>query len=230
MVANFNVPAFIATLAMSMIARGVALLYTQGQNILQLGDFITVGQGSVGPIPIPIIFLGVITLVVGYLVRNTRYGRALYAIGGNEVAARASGIKINRVKYQAYIINGVLVGIAGVIFMSRVNAGLPNGAVGFELEGLTATIVGGTSFTGGIGTTLGTLAGSLIIGLLNNIMNLVGISSYVQQITKGVIISIAVMYDIRSKRSIIKRVILKQSSADSAEVSESAGGKGSNRS
>lgn len=214
MVANFDVPPFIATLAMSMVARGAVLLYTDGQNVLQLGEFTKLGQGSIGIVPVPVVFLVVITGITWYLMTQTRYGRSLYAIGGNELAARASGINVKKAKYQAYIVNGLLVGFAGVLFMSRVNAGLPNGAVGYEMEGLTAAIVGGTSFTGGIGTTTGTLVGALIIGLLNNIMNLTGVGSYVQQITKGVIIAVVVMYDIRSKRGSRSKVILKETVDD----------------
>ncbi len=209
MVANFEVPAFIATLAVGMVARGSVLLYTNGQNILQLGGFTWLGQGSIGPLPVPVLFLVAVLALTGYLVTQTRYGRAIYAVGGNEVAARASGINVRWTKYQAFVLNGAFVGLAGVLFMSRVNAGLPNGAVGYEMEGLTSAVVGGTSFTGGVGTTLGTLAGAFIIGLLNNIMNLVGVQSYVQQITKGIIIAIAVMYDIRSKRARRAHVILK---------------------
>lgn len=100
---------------------------------------------------------------------------------------------------MAFLINGVLVGIAGVLFMARVNAGLPNGAVGYEMEGLTAAIVGGTSFSGGVGTTSGSLIGSFIIGCLNNIMNLQGVDSYIQQVVKGIIIVAAVLYDINFK-------------------------------
>lgn len=210
MVANFNTPPFIATLAMQMVARGIVLLITKGQNILQLGNFIVLGQGSVGFIPIPIVFLVVVTLITAYLMTQTKFGRSLYAIGGNEAAAVASGINVIKSKYQAFIVNGVFVGLAGVLFMSRVNAGLPNGAVGYEMEGLTAAIVGGTSFTGGIGTSLGTLAGAFIIGLLNNVMNLTGVDSYVQQITKGAIIAIAVIYDIQSKSKKKTKLILKE--------------------
>lgn len=208
MVANFKVPPFIATLAMQTIARGAALLYTKGQNVLQLKDYVIFGQGSVAGIPMPIIFLVVITAIIWYLLRHTRFGRSLYAIGGNEEASIASGINVRLMKYKAFITNGILVGISGVLFMSRVNAGLPNGAIGYEMEGLTAAIVGGTSFSGGVGTTMGTLAGAFIIGFLNNIMNLTGVDSYVQQITKGVIIALAVIYDINTKNRRTRRVIL----------------------
>jgi len=208
MVTNFKLPPFIATLAMQTMARGVALLYTKGQNILQLGDFVKFGQGEVLSIPTPILFLIAATVVIWYTLRHTRFGRSLYAIGGNEEAAIAAGINVKKEKYRAFIVNGVLVGVAGVLFMSRVNAGLPNGAIGYEMEGLTAAIVGGTSFSGGVGTTAGTLTGSFIIGFLNNIMNLTGVDSYVQQITKGAIIALAVIYDIKSKSKKTRKVIL----------------------
>ena len=208
LVTHFGVPAFIATLAMQMAARGAALYSTNGQNLLQLGDYVIVGQGSIGFLPIPVFFMVIITVIVWYIMNHTRYGRSLYAIGGNEAAAVASGINVKRSKYITYIINGILAGIAGVIFMSRVNAGLPNGAVGYEMEGLTATIVGGTSFSGGIGTTMGTLAGAFIIGFLNNIMNLNGVDSYIQQMVKGLIIAVAVVFDIRSKSRKTRKIIL----------------------
>ncbi len=208
LVTHFGVPAFIATLAMQMAARGAALYSTNGQNLLQLGDYVKVGQGSIGVIPIPVIFMVVISVIIWYVVNHTRYGRSLYAIGGNEAAAVASGINVKRSKYITYILNGILAGIAGVIFMSRVNAGLPNGAVGYEMEGLTAAIVGGTSFSGGVGTTMGTLAGAFIIGFLNNIMNLNGVDSYIQQMVKGLIIAVAVVFDIRSKNRKTRKIIL----------------------
>ena len=208
MVTNFKTPPFIATLAMQTVARGAALLYTKGQNILQLDEYVIFGQGTIGSIPVSLIFLLVITIFIWYILRHTRFGRSLYAIGGNEEAAIASGINVKLNKYKVFIMNGALVGIAGVLFMSRVNAGLPNGAIGYEMEGLTAAIVGGTSFSGGIGTTMGTLAGAFIIGCLNNIMNLIGIDSYVQQIVKGVIIAMAVIWDIHSKTKKTRKVIL----------------------
>src|SRR5690606_7070162 len=146
---------------------------------------------------------------VWYLMNQTRYGRSVYAVGGNEEAARAAGIAVERVKYQAFLVNGALVGIAGVIFMSRVNAGLPNAGVGYELQAITAPIIGGTSFSGGVGTVMGTLAGALIVGILGNIMNLIGIGSYIQQIVMGAIIVVAVAYDVFSKRGKAKTTILK---------------------
>ncbi len=199
MISTFKAPPFIATLAMMTMARGVALLFTKGQNLLQLGKFVVFGQGDLGIIPIPIIFLVVIAIITWYVLRHTRVGRSFYAVGGNEEASVASGINVSKVKYTAFIINGVFVGLAGVLFMSRVNAGLPNGAIGYEFTALTAAIIGGTSFSGGIGTAAGTLAGAFIVGFLDNIMNLTSVDSYMQQIIRGAIIALAVIYDIRSK-------------------------------
>ena len=207
-VAQFNVPAFIATLGMQQVARGIALYYTGGANILQLGDFVDIGQGMVGIVPVPVIIVAVITVIVWYLFNHTRYGRNLYAIGGNRKAAEASGINAKQNIYISYIINGLLAGLAGVIFMARNNSGLPNGAVGYEMTGLTAAIVGGTSFTGGVGTVMGTVAGAFIIGFLENIMNLIGIDSYIQQIIKGAIIVIAVAFDVTSKGKKSAKVII----------------------
>ncbi len=207
MISTFKAPPFIATLAMLTMARGVALLYTKGQNILQLGNFTVLGQGSIGVIPIPVIFLAIIAILTWYILKHTRFGRSLYAVGGNEEASVASGINVHKVKYTAFIINGIFVGLAGVIFMSRVNAGLPNGAINFEFTALTAAIIGGTSFSGGIGTAGGTLAGAFIVGFLDNIMNLTNVDSYLQQIIRGAIIALAVIYDIRSKNRRTKSML-----------------------
>ena len=216
-VANFALPAFIVTLATQMAARGLALLYTKGQNILQIGSYATVGQGKLGPVPIPVIFMIVATIIIAYIMNQTRLGRSFYAMGGNEEASIASGINVVKSKYMAFLINGVLVGIAGVLFMARVNAGLPNGAVGYEMEGLTAAIVGGTSFSGGVGTTSGSLIGSFIIGCLNNIMNLQGVDSYIQQVVKGIIIVAAVLYDINFKNKKSPKVILQKKDEEKKE-------------
>jgi inositol transport system permease protein len=199
MATRFKAPPFIATLAMMAMARGAALMYTSGQNIYQIGNYTILGQGRVLGIPTPIIGLACIWAATWYLLNHTVLGRSLYAIGGNEEAANAAGIPVNKVKMQAFIINGIFVGIAGVFFMSRVNAGLPNGAVGFEFKALTAAIIGGTSFSGGIGTASGTIAGAFIVGFLDNIMVLAGLDSYLQQIIRGAIIALAVIYDINTK-------------------------------
>jgi len=131
--------------------------------------------------------------------RNTKWGRSTYAVGGNIEAANASGINTKMVIMKAFLLNGALVGISSVMFMSRVNGGLPNGATGYEMDALTATIIGGTSFSGGIGSVGGTILGAFIVGFLNNIMNLLSINSYIQQMLRGAIIAGAVIWDIYSK-------------------------------
>jgi inositol transport system permease protein len=199
LVSVYKTPPFIATLAVMTITRGGALLFTAGQNVYQLGDFVVFGQNSLFFIPIPIVFMILMLLITWWVLNNSRFGRSLYAIGGNEEAAHASGIKVSPTKFWCYILNGFLVGLAGVIFTARVNGGFPAGAQGYEFDALTAAIIGGTSFSGGLGTAMGTLAGSFIVGILNNIMNLLGTNSYLQQIIRGVIIALAVIMDIQAK-------------------------------
>jgi len=199
MVTRFKAPAFIATLATQTIARGAALFITNGQNVYEIGNYSVVGQGSVGPIPIPVIIMLVGFVCMAYIMRNTKWGRSTYAVGGNIEAANASGINTKMVIMKAFLLNGALVGISSVMFMSRVNGGLPNGATGYEMDALTATIIGGTSFSGGIGSVGGTILGAFIVGFLNNIMNLLSINSYIQQMLRGAIIAGAVIWDIYSK-------------------------------
>ncbi|GMO43507.1 MAG: ribose ABC transporter permease [Treponemataceae bacterium] len=199
LVSVYKTPPFIATLAVTTIARGSVLLFTAGQNIYQIGNYIVFGQGKIGFIPNPVIFMALMLAVSWYILNHTRFGRSLYAIGGNAEAANASGINVPRTQFLCYLLNGFLVGLAGIIFMSRVNGGMPNAASGYEFEALTAAIIGGTSFSGGIGTAMGTLAGAFIVGIINNIMNLLEVNSYMQQIIKGCIIALAVIMDIYAK-------------------------------
>lgn len=205
MITKFKVPPFIATLAMLTMARGAALKYTAGQNIYQIGNYTILGQGTLpGGIPIAVIFLILFVIITWYILTHKKLGRALYAIGGNEEAAIASGINVDKSKIYVFIINGIFVGFAGVLFMSRNNVGLPNGAVSYELKALTAAVIGGTSFSGGLGTAQGTVAGAFIVGFLDNIMTLIGVDSYIQQIIRGAIIAIAVIYDLYSKNKTLK--------------------------
>lgn len=205
MITKFKVPPFIATLSMLTMARGAALKYTAGQNIYQIGNYTILGQGTLpGGIPIAVLFLILFVIITWYILTHKKLGRALYAIGGNEEAAVASGINVNKSKIYVFIINGIFVGFAGVLFMSRNNVGLPNGAVSYELKALTAAVIGGTSFSGGLGTAQGTVAGAFIVGFLDNIMTLIGVDSYIQQIIRGAIIAIAVIYDLYSKNKTLK--------------------------
>ncbi|GGB10960.1 sugar ABC transporter permease [Brucella endophytica] len=195
----FRIPSFIMTLAMTTVARGVVLLYTGGSPVTGLGDFKVIGQGSLGPVPISVIILVVVVVASWILLNKTKFGRYVYAVGGNERAARASGINPDSVVVKAFIFNGILCAIAGIVLMSRINSGQPAGGVGYEFDAITAVVVGGTSLMGGTGTITGTIIGSMIIGVINNILNLMNVSSYWQQIIKGLIIAIAVILDVWTK-------------------------------
>lgn len=199
-VAYFKLPAFIVTLAMQTVCFGAICLYTQGQNIYKIGDFKLLGQGEVfGGIPITVVFMLVMLIVTHVILKYTKFGRYLYAIGGNEEAANAAGIQVCKIKWAAFIVSGIFAAIAGMVMMGRLNAGIPSEGAGYETDAITATVIGGTSFSGGAGTAFGTLLGSLIIGVLNNIMNLMGIDSYLQMIIKGGIIILAVLADVLTK-------------------------------
>ncbi len=198
-VTKYKMPPFIVTMAMQLVARGAVYLYTGGQPIYQIGDFKKLGQGSVGFLPIPVLFMILVAVCCWIILNRMRFGRYLYAIGGNEDASHASGINVSSVKIQAFIVSGVFAGLAGVLLMSRLNAGLPQAGINYEFDAITAAIIGGTSFTGGIGTASGTLVGAFIMGILNNILNLMNVQSYVQQILKGAIIVAAVAIDISTK-------------------------------
>lgn len=200
LVSHANIPPFITTLATMSIARGFAYVYSDGKPYTITSDsFELYGKGSLGPIPVPVIFFIAVVVIAAILLNKTRFGRYLYATGGNENAAIASGVKTKTIKTWAYLCSGILTGLAGVILASRIGSGQPAIAVGYETDAIAATVIGGTSLVGGIGSIHGTVIGVLLIGVLNNGMNLMGISSYYQQIVKGVIIICAVLLDAKTK-------------------------------
>jgi ribose/xylose/arabinose/galactoside ABC-type transport system permease subunit len=191
-----KVAPFIVTLGMMTIARGGALLITRGRPVSGLSDyFLYLGNGVILGIPVPIIILAVVLIISIILLNQTKLGLYIYAIGGNEEASRASGIKTNRLKLFVYMLCGALSGLAGIIQAARINTGQPNIGTGYELDAITAVIVGGTSLSGGVGTASGTILGALIIGVINNGLDLLNVSSYYQQVIKGLIIIGAVLLD-----------------------------------
>ncbi len=203
----FRIPSFIMTLAMTTVARGAVLLYTGGAPVSGLGEFKVIGQGSVGPVPISVLILVAFVVISWILLNKTKFGRYVYAVGGNDRAARASGINPDSIVVKAFIYNGILCAIAGIVLMSRINSGQPAGGVGYEFDAITAVVVGGTSLMGGTGTITGTVIGSMIIGVINNILNLMNVSSYWQQIIKGLIIAIAVILDVWTKSARSKKKV-----------------------
>lgn len=201
----FDIPSFITTLAMTTVARGAILLYTNGVPVIGLGNFSVIGQGSIGPVPVSVLILVAVLALSWVLLNRTRFGRYVYAVGGNSRAAVASGINARRVTCQAFIFSGILTAIGGIVLMSRIDSGQPAGGVGYEFDAITAVVVGGTSLMGGTGTIMGTMVGSLVIGVINNVLNLLNVSSYWQQVAKGLIIAVAVILDIRTKKAAERR-------------------------
>jgi inositol transport system permease protein len=201
LVARFKIPPFIATLGMMTIARGFALLYSDGRPISSLTDeYNFIGQGAVLGIPFPIIILVVVAILMHIVLNNTQFGRYIYAIGGNEQAARVSGVNIYRIKIGIYALAGLLSGLAGIVLSSRISSGQPGLGQGYELDAIASAVIGGTSLSGGVGTVWGTIVGALIIGVLNNGLDLLNVSPYFQAIVKGVIIITAIIIDERKNR------------------------------
>lgn len=191
---------FIATLATMTIFRGLTLVYTNGNPITGLGDslmFQLFGRGYFLGIPVPAITMIIVFAVLWIVLHKTPFGRKTYAIGGNEKASIISGIKVDRVKIMIYSLVGMLSALAGAILTSRLNSAQPTAGTSYELDAIAAVVLGGTSLTGGRGRIVGTLIGALIIGILNNGLNLLGVSSFYQMVVKGIVIAIAVLLDRR---------------------------------
>jgi inositol transport system permease protein len=203
-VAKTRIPPFIATLGTYTAIRGAAMLYTSGRPISNLTDgYNFIGQGDIFGVPVPIVILVGMAIVTHILYANTKFGKYIYAIGGNEQAARVSGINVDRFKILIYMYAGFLAGIAGLVVSSRIGSGQPGQGVGYELDAIAAAVIGGTSLSaGGIGTVAGTIVGALIIGVLNNTLDLMNVSAYWQQIIKGCIIVGAVILDQRKNRGV----------------------------
>ncbi|MFT2010020.1 ABC transporter permease subunit [Pontibacter sp. 13R65] len=195
-ITKFKVPPFVATLAMLTIARGLTMLWTEGFPISNLGEtFSYLGTGWFLGIPLPVWISGIIVLVAVIVTKKTRLGRYIYAIGGNESAARLSGININRIKIIVYSIAGALAAIGGLIVTSRLDSAQPNAGISYELDAIAAVVIGGTSLSGGRGTIMGTVLGAIIIGVLNNGLVLLDVSPFWQQVVKGFVILLAVIID-----------------------------------
>ncbi len=191
-----KVPPFIVTLGTMTIGRGLALILSKGRPISNLSDaFNFMGGGQVFGIPFPIVILVVIFALCSILLRKTIWGRYMYAVGGNEQAARASGISVAKVKMLVYALSGALAALAGIVLTSRITTGQPNAGQGFELDAIAAAIIGGTSTSGGSGTMTGTLIGALLIGVISNGLDLLNVTSYYQEVVMGVIIIGAVVLD-----------------------------------
>lgn len=196
-IAKYNLQPFIVTMGMLSIARGLTLLSTNGNPVSQLNsDFRWIGNGYLfETIPIPVILFLLIFIISWIVLNKTPFGRYVYAVGGNEKSARTSGINVDRIKIFVYMLCGVLAAVAGLVLTARTGSAQTNAGTAYELDAIAAVVIGGTSMIGGVGTLMGTFFGILIIGVLNNGLDLLGVQSYYQQLIKGVLIVVAVMLD-----------------------------------
>lgn len=195
-ITRFKVPPFVATLAMLTIARGLTMLWTGGFPISGLGEnFAVLGTGWFLGIPVPVWISAIVVVWAIIITKKTKLGRYIYAIGGNENAARLSGINIKKIKIIVYSLAGMLAAIGGLIVTSRLDSAQPNAGMSYELDAIAAVVIGGTSLSGGKGTILGTVLGAIIIGVLNNGLVLLDVSPFWQQVVKGLVILLAVILD-----------------------------------
>lgn len=195
-ITKFKVPPFVATLAMLTVARGFTMLWTKGYPISSLGtNFAYIGTGWFLGIPI-LVWIAMVVVIAAMIISNkTALGRYIYAIGGNENAAKLSGINIDKVKIIVYTLAGALAAIGGIMVTSRLDSAQPNAGMSYELDAIAAVVIGGTSLSGGRGTIIGTVLGAIIIGVLNNGLVLLDVSPFWQQVVKGLVILLAVMID-----------------------------------
>jgi putative xylitol transport system permease protein len=196
LIAAVGIPPFVATLGMLSAARGATLLFSNGRPIASLSyEFRQLGQGSFFNLPLPALIFAVVAIAAWTILGFSVFGRHLYAVGGNVRSARTSGVATGRIIFSVYVIMGALAGLAGAVLTARTSAAVPQAGLGYELDAIAAVVIGGTSLTGGVGKIAYTIIGVLIIGTINNGLDLLGVSSYYQQIVKGTIIVVAVVID-----------------------------------
>ena len=196
-----GLPPFIATLGMMSVARGAALVFTEGRPVSGFDEgFRWLATGSIGPIPAPVMVMVVVYAVAHVVLTRTTFGRYVYAIGGNEEATRLSGVAVRFHKTAIYCVAGLMSAVAAIVLTARLNSAQPIAGMMYELDAIAATVIGGTSLMGGEGSLGGTLVGALIMGVLRNGLNLLGVSSFVQQIVIGAVIVVAVLVDTLLKR------------------------------
>ena len=201
-VAYWNAPAFVVTLSMMTIGRGLTYIYCDGKPISKLPDeFLQIGKGSVlGGLPIPTIILIIVFIIFATMLAKFKLGRYIYAVGGNAQAAMVSGINVRLVTMLVYVFSGLCCGIAAVVLTARVSAGLPKAGDGYELDAIASTVIGGTSLSGGTGKLWGTLLGALLLGMVNTGLDLLNVTSYYQQVVRGLIILGAILIDTRRNK------------------------------
>ena len=200
LIAEIGIPPMIVTMASMNAVNGAAFLISGGQPVFGFDDsFAVLGQGYVGPIPIPTIIMFMMFAIGAFVLNKTTFGRDLYAIGGNEEAARLCGVSVKKIKIFAYVFDSIFACMAGVLMLSRLMSGTPNTGKGFEFEVITAVVLGGVSVSGGVGRVFSVIFGVFIIGVLNNGLTLLGLNTYWQYVLNGLVLVIAVGADYLSK-------------------------------
>ena len=206
-VAVFRVPAFIITMAMMNVCSGIAYVYTGGQSTRITDEFfVAIGTGYLfDVIPLPVVYMVILIIIFSFLLAKTKFGTYVYAIGGNREAARLSGVPIKKVEIIVFTLSGLLSAFAGLVLCSRMYSGQPSVGDGYELDAIAACVLGGTSMSGGKGHISGTVFGAMVIGIISNGLNLIGVSSYWQLIVKGLIIACAVLLDAQKGKLAVLR-------------------------
>ncbi|MDF2523342.1 MAG: rbsC [Clostridiales bacterium] len=201
LVSSIGIPAIIATFATQIILEGAAYLLSGGTPIYGFSEkFKVIGQGYVGPIPVPVIIMICCFAIGSFILNKSFFGRYFYAVGGNEEAAKLSGIRVSFIKYLIYALSGLFAGLAGIVMLSRTNSAQPTAGKGYEFDVITCVVLGGVSIAGGYGKISNVVAGVLIIGILTNGMVLLNVSTYMQMVVKGLVLILAVGFDCLQKK------------------------------
>ncbi len=205
-IVRFGIPTMIGSLGMMFAYRGIVYVITSGNSLYPLPEgFELLGLGSIFGIPTPFVIFIILAIIFGYILKNTAYGRSIYAIGGNTETAWLSGIKVDLIRMTTYWMTGAMSGVAGVLLASRLSSAQANAGTGWEMYVIASVIVGGTSMFGGVGTVLGTVFGALLVNMINNLLIMMNVNAYWQQVVIGVIIIIAVIFDQYRKKLVARR-------------------------
>lgn len=207
LIVGLNVSAIVITLGMMTVVRGLAYIISGGLPVYDIPEFIvTFGQGYVMGIPIPVIIMLIIVIIMGLILKYTYFGRYVYAIGGNVEAARLAGVSVEKITASLYAVSAFLASIAGIVLAGRISSGAPASGTGTEMDVVTAVVIGGVSVNGGKGSMFGAFLGAVIIGVLSNGLTIMNIGEYYQQVVKGIVLILAVAFDVLANREKVKKV------------------------
>ena len=204
---TINVSAIVITLGMMTVVRGLAYIFSGGLPVYDIPDLIVfLGQGYVAGIPVPVIIMVIIVVIAGLILKYSYFGRYVYAIGGNVEAAKLAGVSVNKITISLYGISAFLASIAGIVLTGRISSGAPASGTGTEMDVVTAVVIGGISVNGGKGSMLGAFLGAVIIGVLSNGLTIMNIGEYYQQVVKGLVLILAVAFDVLANKEKVKKV------------------------